>query len=228
MYNMDEFKKESLKDNFFELMMEYPYAKDPERKKQIINKAIKFTNQIPEFKGWPQDDKAFWNAESFMWHSKINKELRKTIQNELSKRTGQKNLDLGSGNVAYTNSTVVDYSPEMLDQNPNPDKVLHNLEEPLPFDTESFDSVSAVFVFNYISNVPNFIKEIKRVLITNGKLTIVQPEKVNHLYNLHVKNNYDEASLRVLLKKSGFRTESTTKKIGNNQITFYFCEKKFS
>ena len=229
MYNLDEYKKENIKDNFFQLMMDYHYLKDPREQKKVLQKAMAFAKQVPEFKGWPQDDKAFWNAEAFMWNSKIDKELRQAITQVLKPRVGQKNLDLGSGNIVYTPNTIsLDYSPEMMALNPNPDKVQHDLELPLPFPTQSFDSATAVFVFNYIKNIPQLISEIKRVLIANGKLTIVQPQEVNKLYNLHVKNNYDEASLRVLLKKSGFRTESFSRKIGNNKVTFYFCEKRLA
>jgi len=226
MFDMSKFEKENLKDNFFQLMMEYPYTKDSESKKKILHKAMGFAEKIPEFCGWPHDDVAFWNAEAFMWQTKIDKELREEIKNELVFRIGKNNLDLGSGNIVYTPSTIsVDYAPEMLELNDNPNKVKHNLEEPLPFDTESFDSVTSVFVFNYIKNINGLIKEIYRVLKVGGKLTIVQPDEVNDLYYLHVKNDYGESGLRILLKKF-FRVDSFVKEVNNKKVVFFFCEKK--
>lgn len=227
MFDASQIEKENLKDNFFQLMMEFPYLKDPEQKKALLQKAYGFAEKIPEFKGWPHDSVAFWNTEAFMWNSKIDKELREAIKHELVFRVGEKNLDLGSGNIVYTPNTIsLDYSPEMLIMNDNPNKVLHDLEKPLPFEPETFDSVTAVFVFNYIQNVINLIKEIKRVLKLNGKLTLVQGQ-ANDLYYLHVKNNYSEPDLRILLKKNGLATDSFSKIINNRKITFFFCEKKF-
>ncbi|MCK4589354.1 MAG: class I SAM-dependent methyltransferase [Nanoarchaeota archaeon] len=228
MFDVSEFEKENLKDNFYEIMMDFPFAKDSESKKRILQKAMQFSEKIPEFKGWPHNDVAFWNAEAFMWSSKIDSELRQDIKNELAFRVGEKNLDLGSGNVVYTPNTIsIDYSPEMLEMNDNKNKILHDLEKPLPFATESFDSITAVFLLNYIKNIPQLIKEARRVLKLNGKFTIVQPQEVNDLYYLHVKNNYDENALRILLKHAGFRTDSFSKTFNNKKINFFFCEKKF-
>ena len=94
MFDMSQFEKENLKDNFFQLMMEFPLLKDSPTKKELLQKAMKFANQVPAFKGWPHDDKAFWNAEAFMWNNKIDRELRETVKNELAFRIGEKNLDL--------------------------------------------------------------------------------------------------------------------------------------
>jgi len=227
MFDASQIEKENLKDNFFQLMMEYPYLKEPKTKKRLLQKAAGITERIPEFKNWPSNDKSFWNAEAFMWNSKVDSQLRQEIKNELAFRIGEKNLDLGSGNIVYTPNTVsVDYSPEMLRTNDNKKKILHDLEKPLPLETESFDSVTAVFIFNYIRNLPQLIKEARRVLRTGGKLTIVQPEEVNDLYYLHVKNHYREPELKILLKRSGFITDSRTKKINSKKVTFFFCEKK--
>ena len=226
MFDMGEFEKENLKDNFFQLMMEFSFLKDSESKKKLIQKAMGFANRVPEFRGWPHDDKAFWNAEAFMWKTKIDKEIREAIRNEIVFRIGDKNLDLGAGNVVYAPHTVaLDYSPEMLKFSEAPVKIEHNLEKPLPFNSEMFDSVSAVFVFNYIQDISGLIREIHRVLKAGGKLTIVQPAEVNDLYYLHVKNNYAEPDLRILLKRAGFITDSFTKKFNKKKITFFFCEK---
>lgn len=228
MIDIGNFEKDNLKDNFYEIMMDFPFAKDSESKKTILQKAMFYAEKIPEFKGWPHNDQAFWNAEAFMWNFKIDKELRQEIKNELAFRVGEKNLDLGAGNIVYTpNNTALDYSPEMLQMNDSKEKILHDLEKPLPFSTESFDSATAVFALNYIQNIPQLIKEVHRILKLNGMFTIVQPHEVNDLYYIHVKNHYDESALRILLKRSGFRTDSFTKTCNNKQITFFFCEKKF-
>ena len=137
MFDMNQFEKENLKDNFFQLMMEFPLLIDSQSKKELLQKAMKFANQIPEFKGWPHNDLAFWNAEAFMWRHKIDPELRDTIKHELVFRIGEKNLDLGAGNMTYTPNTVaLDYSPEMLKLSEAETKVEHDLEKPLPFPPE--------------------------------------------------------------------------------------------
>ncbi len=229
MFDVTEFEKSNLKDNFWQMMMEYPYLKNNEQKKELLQKAMNFAEKIPEFKGWPHDDVAFWNAEAFMWNTKIDKELREAIKHELVFRVGEKNLDLGAGNIVYTKDTVVlDYSPEMLKLSDAKTKIQHNLEEPLPFAPEIFDSVTAVFVMSYIKNITGLIKEIYKVLKLGGKLTLVQPAEVNDLYYLHVKNNYQEGDLRILLKREGFVTDSFSKIVNNKKVTFFFCEKKFS
>lgn len=227
MIDVRGFEKENLKDNFFQLMIEYPYLKSREKKKVLLQKAMNFAERIPEFKGWPHDDKSFWNAEAFMWNTKIDKELRQAIKNELVFRVGEKNLDLGAGNIVYTPNTVaLDYSSEMLKLSDAPTKVEHNLEKPLPFGDGMFDSLTAVFVLNYIENIHGLINEMYRVLKLGGKLSIVQPSSVNDLYYLHVKNEYTESDLRILLKKAGFITDSVSKTVNNKNVVFFFCEKK--
>ena len=48
MFDVSEFEKENLKDNFYEIMMDFPFAKDSESKKRILQKAMQFSEKIPE------------------------------------------------------------------------------------------------------------------------------------------------------------------------------------
>ena len=82
------------------------------------------------------------------------------------------------------------------------------------------------FVFNYIKNLPMLINEVSRILKVGGKFTVVQPSEVNDLYYLHVKNDYREGDLRILLKREGFKVDSFSKMFNKKKITFFFCEKR--
>ncbi len=120
-------------------------------------------------KGWPKNNASFWNAETFMWSHKVDKSIRKLIATELKFLRKKKNLDLGCGSYSYIPSVGFDLSQKMLDFNDNcTEKVEGDLEQKLPFTDKSFDSVTAIFVLNYVKNYPQLLSEINRILKPKG------------------------------------------------------------
>ena len=62
---------------FFAGLLEWNYGqKDFSKLKNLAQK-------VSWAQGWPEEKKAFWNAEAFMWQRKIAKEKRALIENEL-------------------------------------------------------------------------------------------------------------------------------------------------
>lgn len=215
-------QKEEIKAEreFFNILLELNYAKG-ESQEQLIRKARGYAQFIPQYTNWPVDKKQFWNAEALCWHGRIENERRNKISNELSFLTGV-NLDLGAGSYSYVkNSIAVDFSEEMLVLNEAENKVVADLEKPLAFKNEIFDSVTAVFVVNYIRNVEQLIKEAKQVLKVGGKFVFVLADDVSDLHKMHYKNYYGQAELKILLQKSGFKVNSFVK----DNITFVVGEK---
>lgn len=82
-------------------------------------------------------------------------------------------LDLGAGtgaaNPVFGSRSVVslDPSPEMLELNPNPRRVIA-VGEHLPFEDEMFDSVFSAYVFRNLDSVAETVAEIARVLRPGG------------------------------------------------------------
>jgi hypothetical protein len=131
---------------FFTGLLELQYGQD------VVGKLKNLSEKISWAEGWPGNKKSFWNAEAFMWEHKIEKEKRELIKKELSYLQG-KNLDLGCGTYSYIPSIGVDISEKMLQFNENcTEKIIVDLEEKLPFENNSFDSVTAVFFLNYVEN----------------------------------------------------------------------------
>src|SRR3989344_2039491 len=98
---------------FLEGLIELQYEQD------VVKDLEQVAKKVPWAKGWPQDTKAFWNAEAFMWGHKIDKEVRTVIADELKELEKGNNLDLGCGSYSYLPSVGFDLSPTMLDFNEN-------------------------------------------------------------------------------------------------------------
>src|SRR3989338_7306111 len=87
---------------FLSGLIELQYGKNVEKELQ------QYSKKVPWAKGWPLDDKAFWNAEAFMWSRKISKEKRELIKQELEFLAQGKDLDLGCGAYSYVKSIGFD------------------------------------------------------------------------------------------------------------------------
>ncbi|MDO8656808.1 MAG: hypothetical protein Q7K45_06225, partial [Nanoarchaeota archaeon] len=96
---------------FFQGLIELQYGQNVEKKLKALS------SKIPWAHGWPQNKESFWNAESFMWSRKIEKETREMIQQELQFLAQGKNLDVGCGAYSYIPSVGFDLSPQMLKLN---------------------------------------------------------------------------------------------------------------
>ena len=96
----------------------------------------------------------------------------------------------------------------MLKKNPSQHKMCWDIEKGIPFKSKTFDSISLIFVSNYIKNLKNLYKECSRVLKKNGKLIIVQ------------------TNLGKWYKRQGIRTvEETIEKEPEKQIEVELPEK---
>jgi ubiquinone/menaquinone biosynthesis C-methylase UbiE len=182
----------------------------------VKDKLLELSKQVDWLQGWPKSDVAFWNAEAFMWSYKINKELREIIFKELSflKKDNKMNLDLGCGAYSYIPSIGFDISPKMLQLNENcVKKVVGSLEQKLPFAAEEFDSITAIFVLNYVENYLSVLKEVKRILNSKGEFVMVLSVKgVNEWQRQKQVNNLSSKEWLKVLDDVGFKVECYEKK----------------
>ncbi|MBI4152965.1 class I SAM-dependent methyltransferase [Candidatus Woesearchaeota archaeon] len=217
---------ERAEQEFFETLMELNYVGKSMSLESVRYKASQLAKQIPRYNEWPHNAEQFWNAEALCWKGRVEKEVREAIKKELSFLKGT-NLDLGAGSVTYVdNSVAADFSEEMLLLNDAIRKVAVNLEKKLPFADESFDSITLVFVVNYITNIGQLLREAQRVLTLGGKLTLVQSQQpVVELHRVHYKNTYGEAELRIMLTHLGFHVKSYARDIQGRELLFLTGEK---
>ena len=195
-----DFKIDSETD-FFNGLIELQYGQED------LIEMKRIAQKVSWAKGWPVDNIAFWNAEAFMWQQKIEKEKRELIRRELVFLESGNNLDLGCGSYSYIKSVGFDFSEKMLKFNDNcSEKVVGNLEEKLPFDNFRFDSVTAVFVFNYVNNYEFLLLEVKRILKQNGDFVMVLGN-VNDWQKQKEVNSFDFVEWEKVLKKVGFNVE---------------------
>ncbi len=161
---------------------------------------------IPWAKGWPLDNKAFWNAEAFMWSHKIDRAVRQLITNQLSFLNGKRNLDLGCGAYSYLPSVGFDLSEKMLRDNDQCyEKVQGSVEQPLPFPRLSFDSATAIFVLNYVQNHHLLLSEIFRVLRPNGHFVmILSAIPINAWQRQKEVHSFSPEHWQSLLERAGF------------------------
>ncbi len=188
----------------------------------------KLSSSVSWAKGWPDNNLAFWNAEAFMWSKKIDKIVRQLIEEELSflqKKRNFRNLDLGCGAYSYLPSVGFDFSEKMLLFNERcTEKVIGNLEEKLPFDDASFDSVTAVFVLNYVQDYNQLLSEIKRILRENGLFVmILSVRSINEWQRQKEINSFTALHWSSLLKDTGFKVSVKEKE----NLLFFQCEKKY-
>ncbi|MBI2124992.1 class I SAM-dependent methyltransferase [Candidatus Woesearchaeota archaeon] len=189
---------------FFTGMMELHHGLQIEQKLKLVAEKVSWA------RGWPENTTSFWNAEAFMWKHKISKEKRDLITRELGFLIGRKNLDLGCGTHSYILSAVgVDISEKMLLFNDNcQGKVVGNLEETLSFKKNSFDSVTAIFVLNYVQNYIGLLKEITRVLILEGVLVMVlSAAEINEWQKQKEVNSFTSKQWISVLEKTGFTVD---------------------
>jgi len=172
-------------------------------------------------KGWPEDNIAFWNAEAFMWGSKISSEKKSLIKQELGHLKG-KNLDLGCGAYSYVKSTGLDFSPQMLKFNEQIEEgVIGNLEENLPFADENFASATAVFVFNYVKNYWLLISEIYRI-VKDDLVVVLSAKKVNDWQHQKEVNLFPAEKWVNILREAGFAVDFVEK----DNLWFFKCQKR--
>lgn len=179
---------------------------------KVQSKLRQLSPQVPWARGWPEDKQAFWNAEAFMWSRKIEQGTRAVIERELKSLATGKNLDLGCGAYSYIPSVGLDLSSQMLHLNARCyEKVRGDLEEKLPFEDKEFDSVTAVFVLNYVQNYAQLLQEIHRVLKPAGKFLVVGAASINQWQRQKQVHSFNAGEWRRKLEKEEFRVTSSRK-----------------
>ncbi len=206
---------------FLSGLIELQYGVDVEDKLRDV------ADNVGWVRGWPKNKKAFWNAEAFMWGRKISKEKRALIANELRFLEGEKNLDVGCGAFSYVKESVgFDISSKMLDFNDTiGEKVVGDLEKELPFASESFDSVTAVLVVNYVKNVTGLFCELLRVLRDRGVFVMVlSSKKINEWQRQKEVTSLHFGEWKDVLERSGFTVEAYEEE----NVWFFRCRKEKS
>lgn len=193
----------SAETELFSSLIELQYGLDVEKKLRKITQRVEWT------KGWPEDKRAFWNAESFMWGHKIEKEKRELIAWELEFLVGGDNLDLGCGAYSYLSSTGFDISDKMLLLNDScTKKITGDLEEKLPFKEGEFDSITSIFVLNYVRKYSQLLSEVKRVLSEKGTFVMVLWSKsLNDWQRQKEVNKFSWLEWKRIIEAEGFLVE---------------------
>jgi len=206
-------------NQFLQGLIELQYGQE------VQEKLKKLSSKIPWARNWPKDKASFWNAEAFMWGHKIEKEKRELIAKELSFLKGGNNLDLGCGSYSYLYSVGFDISPKMLAFNDNLSRsVVGDLEKRLPFKKEEFDSVTTIFVFNYLKNYASLLKEIFRILKEKGWLIVVLYSKpINDWQKQKEVCSFSPKVWKKEIEKNGFKAEVKLK----DNLYFFKCQKLY-
>ena len=192
---------------------------------QPVQKRLKsMAKKVSWAQGWPEDQKAFWNAEAFMWERKIGKEKRKLIEHELQFLKGKNNLDLGCGAYSYIPSVGIDFSEKMLQFNDAcSQKIKTDLEKELPLSDETFDSATAIFVLNYIKNVDQLLHEMYRVLKENGcGVILLWSKTLNPWHQQKEQNHYSAQVWKETIARQGFVVQFAEKE----GIWFFIAQKQ--
>lgn len=96
--------------------------------------------------------------------------------------TEEKILNLGCGNDIY--------GTDRLDfKETDSTTLVHDLEKPLPFLSNTFDEIRAWRILEHIKNVGNFVDECYRVLKLNGKLDMITDNAGYIIF--HVKSEHN-------------------------------------
>ncbi len=198
-------------------MMELAYGQPVESKLKKLSQKILWA------KNWPEDKKAFWNAEAFMWQRKVERPIRDFISKELVFLKGA-NLDLGCGSYSYIPSGVgFDLSEKMLNANDGcKTKIIGDVEEKLPFGNEAFESVTAIFLLNYVKNYQQLLMEISRVLKPKGWFMIVLSAKlINDWQRQKEINDFSAQKWQQILEK-----QFMVKAYQKENLWFFNCRKR--
>ncbi|MBI2665843.1 class I SAM-dependent methyltransferase [Candidatus Woesearchaeota archaeon] len=115
-------------------------------------------------------------------------------------------MDLGCGAHSYIPSVGLDISPKMLQFNDNcSKKIVGDLEKKMPFEDEVFDSVTAIFLFNYIVNYQQLLQEIYRILKKNGVLVaVLSCKEINEWQRQKQVNSFTAKEWKQNIKNARF------------------------
>lgn len=142
-------------------------------------------------------------------------------------KRGSTLLDLGCGyNAWFLNKvskkirkgTGVDFSVNKRPEKNNINLLSSDLNNKLPFKSNSFDQVTALAIIEHLDNPEKFVSECKRVLKKKGELIITTPHiksrrlletlaKLSLISKHEIADHkvyFNENTLKVSLKKGGF------------------------
>jgi len=109
--------------------------------------------------------------------------------------TGRRVLEIGAGlgeHIGYENLNAVDYyamelRPEMAEviknRFPNVQVIVGDCQKHSSFPDHYFDRIIAIHVLEHLPNLPEALREVRRVLKTDGKFLIVIPCEGGTLYS---------------------------------------------
>ena len=202
---------------FFRTLIELQYGLPVEKKLRSLALNVSWAQ------GWPENDQSFWNAEAFMWQRKIERPVRTLIAHELDFLHGGRNLDVGCGAFSYLPSIGIDFAEKMLSNNEQcTEKICADLNTLLPLRSESFDSVTAVFVLNYIEEYILLIAEVLRMLVPGGVFVMVlYGGNINVWQRQKELNTFSAQEWVFILERAGFKVRWEEKET----IWFFRCRK---
>lgn len=144
-----------------------------------------------------------------IWQGKT---LLRTLLNKRCEEVSllnKKVLDLGSGQKAGTyhdffkdKATEV-FTADMKSGYEN-HRALNFEKDPLPYDSETFDTVLSFNLFEHIFNHAQLISEVFRVLKKDGELIGFVPFLINYHPDPHDYFRYTEEALREIFIRAGF------------------------
>jgi len=93
----------------------------------------------------------------------------------------------------------------------------------LPLKDNSFDSVTAVFLLNYVENYKGLLSEIRRVLKDLGRFVVVlSSKKINDWQRQKEVNSFNSEKWKEILEKAGFSIDLKEKE----GLWFFRCGKE--
>ena len=160
---------------------------------------------------------AMYNSKNIIFRSTIN-ELKSIVTKWVNDHPGKVLLDIGCGDGVITAEYIdkkiygFDISSKRIARIRKRVKgifFVHDAEKKLKFKNNMFDIVVAVNIIEYIYNIENLIREIKRVLKSEGILIFSFPNKYI-IRNFLKKDNvffrrYSKQEIRKLLIKFNFK-----------------------
>lgn len=144
---------------------------------------------------------------------------------KLGLKEGNKFADIGCGIGYFSISAVdivgnaglvycIDESEKMLEELKNRlksenAKILKAETRKVPIDEQIVDFVLLSNVLHEIKNPRDMIKEVKRILNSNGKVAIIEWKKKETLHGPPIDSRIDEAFLKNILMEDGFKNIET-------------------
>jgi len=211
-----EFEQELLLDEFEQVLFKINY-----HDMDLVDQAVKIAKRIKTLHDWPENQELFWNWEAVGWKARVPVHVKDFIAEELSYLMKGKNLEIGCGSVCYIPGSVcIDVSHDMLMYNESGARAQARAEL-LCCKSDVFDSVTLVFVANYLPDLVKVAYELRRVLKREGKVVCVLSAKpIHRLHRLVETKSFSVDKLVYALNRVGLKTKKEKKVVGNTELFF--------